>query len=1200
LFVAALFLALLFGTASHSFAQSTSGTILGEVHDSSGGAIPNAAIIITNSDTGVVRNATGNADGLYNVPSLLPGRYVVEGRAQGFGTSQVKDIVLRVGSEAQVNLILNVSSTTQSVTVTEAIPVIDTTSAEVSQVMDDVAIESVPLNARDVQSLAAIQPAVQSAYGSGYGNRNIAIAGDRPVNNRFLQEGVDTTSVYHNSSVNLASNIMLGVEAVKEFKVLTSNLPAEYGEQSGGVINTLFKSGTNGLHGSAYEYYRNGVFDARNPFDTFTDSSGNYATPPLHRHQFGASLGGPIKKDRTFYFVNYEGLRQDDALSFQANVPDALARGLGSAPGFAQVPCSATTAGCGSGASALPASSLVTVKMTSDVQNIFFGGANPLYPVCNGPSVGGGLCLFSSNPVEKVSENYWLAKIDHNVSAKNSISASYNMDRGWVNTPGPLGNTTNDRVDNRQTFTFQDTHIVSANVVNTLRFGVTRIWLNDQKDMLGSNGLPGTDRFDPRILPVHISVPCATICGVSSAAFPSGPTTPLPTISIAGGMSTFGASARAANFDPRWFGYTPMQVSDDVNYLHGKHAIQFGVQFKRIWDNLAQYRGNPVGTWSFSNLGSFLGGGPANSFGVDVVDKGFYGRSWATNLYGLYTDDTYKLRSNLTFTLGLRWEYVPGPSERNGQMANIYNPTPLLSVTPAIGKLYYGPKDNFAPRFGFNWDPLKDGKTSVRGGFGITYNEIWDDTFFTGGTAQYPFVTSITGLSDMVFPFSQAVFDNDLAKPSVSGAKPTFGGSIQLHPQSPRKYGYNLSLQRELPGRISLLVGYVGSRQVHQGRSESWQEYAPATIEVPGQVPMINGVPITYGVYTNGVQTGTVAAPINPSCTEIHQAACLYWAGVGTTNANVTGTAKPSPTFTGTSSFLAPLGTNPYATLCTATQTANCFNNQNYGNSITDIVFDAKSFYDAFVTAVERRMSPGLFVRFNYSLSKCITDAIGDRGGGASNGGGNAWTPTTDSHGSRARCAFQAYQAANFSFSYDLPFGKMVGSHFAKDLLNGWQISSVTQAQGGFPFEVRLGANVSRAAPSGAGNQHPDWAAPSAACPNPTPEGAVNPGNVTNYVNAACFAIPPAGYLGNVPSLVLTGPRTWQTDVSLKRNIVLREGKSLLLSGDMFNAFNHTNLAPPDQSNVYTTSLGANTTVGQITRTVSTSRQFQIGARFQF
>ena len=314
-------------------AQTVTGTILGNVLDASGAAVPNAEITVTNQDTGVARTATSTSDGVYTVPSLLAGRYSVEARAQGFTPTQVKDIVVNVGSNARVDFALQVGQVTQQVTVTEALPTVETTSSEMSQVMDARLIEAVPLNARDLQQLALIQPGVTMVFTGSYGH-TLSVGGDRVSNNRFLQEGVDVSLFSKQSPVSLASYNMIGADAVKEFKVITDNPPAEYGEMSGGVINTIFKSGTNNFHGSVYEYYRNSAFDARNPFDGAT-------VPPLRRHQFGASIGGPIRKDKTFFFANYEGFVADTSQSFVAAMPDALARGTGN--GFGQLPCGVGT-----------------------------------------------------------------------------------------------------------------------------------------------------------------------------------------------------------------------------------------------------------------------------------------------------------------------------------------------------------------------------------------------------------------------------------------------------------------------------------------------------------------------------------------------------------------------------------------------------------------------------------------------------------------------------------------------------------------------------------------------------------------------------------------------------------------------------------------------------------------------------------------
>jgi hypothetical protein len=1178
---AALLIAVLLLFASvPSQAQTVTGTILGTVLDTSGSAVPNAQIAITNQDTGVSRSAISTSEGIYNVPSLLPGKYSVEARAQGFSPAQVKDVEVSVGSDSRVDIKLQVGQVTQEVTITEAVPMVETTSAEVSSVMTLDVIKDLPLNARDVQQLAAIQPGVQF-MNSDFGGRAMTVIGDRPSNNRFLQEGIDTTTTYRTSPVSLATGVMLGAEAVQEFKVLTTDQPAEYGEQSGGTVNVIFRSGTNALHGSAYEYYRNAVFDAKDYFDKTATA------PPFHRSQFGGSLGGPIKKDNTFFFLNYEGFRAVKSLSDTANVPNALARGTGN--GFGQVPNAAGTA-------------LVTVPVAPVIYNDFFAGSSPIYPACNGADLGGGLCNYSSNPLQNIDEDYGVAKIDHRFGEKNTLSSSYNLDRASALTPSNIGATMDDRVTRRQTFTLQDTHILSANIVSTARFGINRSYYNDQRDILDANGQPGTSRVDPNIIinPNNI-VPCASVCTGSSTGFPSGASTPVPVISISGGMtSAFSAAPQSAfNFSPRWIGYTSGLLSDDINILHGKHAIQFGVQGKKWYDNLTQYRGNPTGTYAFQNLTQFLAGAPNTnaSFTVDVIPApantlgvpgGRYGRNWSQWSLSVYAEDTYKLKSNLTLSYGLRWEYVPGPSEKNNLLSNLYNPTPTTASAPIFGFYFHSSKRNFAPRLGFNWDPFKQGKTSIRGGAGFFYNEIEDNSYFTYGTSQYPFVTTVSvspGLE--TFPFSRTILNNFIASngtPQNSATTTT----IEANPKTPVKYEYHIAVQQQLPSHMSVMIAYVGSLTRFQGRTIPMDEYAPTGVALPGQVPTFNGQPIVINA------AGTLA-PINPNCTQAGQLTCLYWAGIGVQNASFLGPAG------------LPANMAAYAVDCTPKITKSCLNNNNFGNGISNEIFDGTGSYNGLQTSLERRMTTGLTLRLNYTFSVCKATTPDDLAGSESNGG-NTTSPVLDHTAGIGPCAFSGRHAVNFNLNYMVPFGRMVTTSWVKALASDWQISSLTTVGSGIPFGTSTGLNVARAAPTGAGNDHLDWAAPSAACPNPTPDGAINKHNANNYVNVACFAPAVAGYLGDVPSYALVSPSTWTTDISLSRSVPIKwEASKLELKVDMFNAFNRANLGIPGGTTLFSNG-GSNaaptftpsSTAGQITSVIGTSRQLQISARFSF
>lgn len=311
-----VFFAMLLFSVRSLPAQTITGTILGTVVDASGAAIPNAQITLTNQGTGAVRNAVSTADGTYTVPQVPAGNYAVQATAQGFTQAQVKDVVVTVGSDTRIDLKLSVGQVSQTVTVTEAIPTVETTSSEVAQTMDQSTIASIPLNARDLLQLSEIQPGVQFNNYDTLG-RSLVVAGSRPADSRYLMQGIDTTYTQRVAPTSTAG-IILGVEAVQEFKVLTSDYSAEYGEHPGGVINTIVKSGTNAFHGSGYEFFRNDALETRNFFNPAT-------IPAFTRNQFGGAAGGPVKKDNTFFFFNYEGFRQNLGETLPDNVPDTAA-----------------------------------------------------------------------------------------------------------------------------------------------------------------------------------------------------------------------------------------------------------------------------------------------------------------------------------------------------------------------------------------------------------------------------------------------------------------------------------------------------------------------------------------------------------------------------------------------------------------------------------------------------------------------------------------------------------------------------------------------------------------------------------------------------------------------------------------------------------------------------------------------------------
>jgi hypothetical protein len=1171
-------------------AQEVTGTIVGQVGDASGRALPNAKITITNQQTAVVRSATVSSDGAYTVPSLPIGVYTVEAQADGFAPRAVKDVSVNLGSSSRVDLKLEVGSVAETVTVTVAAPTVDTTSTSVGQVMQDTDIKNVPLNARDLQQLASIQPGV-TFNNSTSSTRTLNIAGSRPEQTRYLQEGLDTTFTTTQPPQDSAG-VILGIEAIREFNIYVGEPPAQYGG-SGGIINTIFKSGSNSFHGSAYEYYRNSIFDSRNYFDPITGA------PPFHRNQFGGAFGGPIRKDKTFFFVNYEALYQDLNQSLIGTFPDAQAR-------TGMLPCSVLAngyAGCGANngvspslyvplTSAAAPSNCATVygstcNYVTEIQKIFFQPTNPLMPTCttevmttvNGTGAPSGLCQATENSDQTASDNFAVVKIDHTFSAKNNISATYNYDKSTSLQPGPNPNFADDTSYRKQIFTAQDTQIFTTNLINTVRIGVNRSYNNIANDILGTvtdNNL-FTDP-NPVIAP--------------------NPKPQAPSITVTGMTIVTAAPSGRASSSPKTFGYTMGDVEDDINFVHGKHTLQFGGEFKRWQDNT--YVANAPGKGGAISLQSeynFLTGQAASSFqylvspyqstgvtppaGVSSLAPDFgatpsFGRSYRTNYSALYVDDTFRVIPRLTLTLGVRWEYQPAPSEAHGKLATLYSPTPETALTWQSTKtLYNASRHNFEPRVGFNWDVRGNGKSSFRGGGGIFHTEISANDWNVYG-ATWPGYTYNLLPTGIQYPFSLASLMNYASNPAnispLTGAPVMeYQGTLPLNPPTPTKFGYNLAFQQELPHNLAFLIGYVGTQGRHIGRPINWEDY----------YPIIQGSGGTTGCQPN--QTVCGCPPSGPSC--------LFWPApanqtVAQANSIAKGSCPVNPV---------PV-TNPTGPCAAGVNSNTAF------NQILGTVYDSNSAYNALQFTLQNTRTTSLTWRINYTHASCMAEASSDSP--SSQNGGTYPYYTRNPHTGYGRCPYNAEDVVTGLVHYDLPFGHMVTSRPAKAFVGGWVLSGFTSESTGTPFEIQDGVNISRSEPSGGGNDRPNIVA---GC---TRANAVNHHKPGSYVNTNCFAPATPGYLGNLGPEALTGPSFLDTDLGLKRTIPIKEMK-LQLGADMFNAFNRANFGVPvlnggggvaftNAGTAAAPSIQKSPTFGQIVQTVTPSRQWQFSARVEF
>ena len=676
-------------------AQTTNGMIQGTVHDSSGAPISGVNVTLKSLETGATQSVTTGGDGAYEFLSLPAGAYQAEASTAGFDTQLRKGIVLTVGATISVNFSLSVGKVTQTIVVTDDVGQVETASSTISGVVSETTIRELPLNGRDWLQLATLQAGViggleqqssavstnsRAARGNG---ENLYISGNRPTENLYLVDGLIVND-YANGSPGSGLNVNLGVDAVREFAVLTSDYGAQYGITSGGVVNAIFKSGTNQIHGDAFGFFRNSALDARN----FFDPAGG--VPAFHRNQYGASVGGPIVKDKTFFFGSFEGLNQDLSISEKSLTLSNSARNgtvpNPNGPGNINVPISAAIA-----------------------------PYLALFPVANGPDNGDGTAFFVFPGAETGSEYYAVGKVDHNFSAVTRLSASFQWDKDALQQPDLFNEKLLGSPSNHYNFTASLQHSFTSSMVNTARIGVSRTFAADSQDVSAISPLDTNKSlgFLPN-LPV----------GILTAG----------NLATAGGLGASGSDN---------FHFTSYQASDDLSIIHGRHTLQFGFLFDRIDDNFNSAN-IPLGEWDYNSVQDLLTNNPADFTSDFPGTNG--ARGLRSDIFGAYGQDAIRLRRNLTVTLGLRYETSTPVSEQNGKVATLVN---LTDATPRTGGAFFNnpTKRNFAPRVGLAWDPTGSGKTSVRASYGmydilplpyLFINRTHSAPFFLQGTAQSP------------------------------------------------------------------------------------------------------------------------------------------------------------------------------------------------------------------------------------------------------------------------------------------------------------------------------------------------------------------------------------------------------------------------------------------------------------------------------
>jgi hypothetical protein len=760
------------GVCIPAYAQVTGGTFSGTVTDSTGAVIPSAQISILNIATGVARNATTNDAGFYILPNLLPGNYAITAGAPGFATEVRSGITLTVGAQQVINIRMQVGTATQNITVTEEVPAVELASSSIGAVVESTTVRELPLNGRSWSDLATLQPGVNAVQtqnsvsgGSGggralrgYGN-DAAISGARPQQNNYRVDGISIND-YGNGSPGSVLGGNLGVDAVEEFSVLTSNYSSAYGRTSGGVVSAATRSGTNQFHGAVYEFLRNSALDARNFFDGAT-------IPPFKRNQFGVSAGGPIRKDRTFIFGDYEGIRQSKGITGVDTVPSPAARNgvlNFSDPSKFPTGCVAT---------AVPNQCMLAVDPAAQK---YLG----LYALPNGPASSlGNTGRYSFAGQQILTENFFVTRVDHKISEKNSLSGSYTYDKAPFTAPDNLNTLVLGALTKRQLISLEETHTFNASFVNVIRAGFNRVLANGPEDVASINPLVS----DPTL---------AAVPGKFAAW-----------INVTG-FTPFQGGRGRPTYHFRWNSF---QVYDDAFLTKGAHSLKFGVAAERMQLNALQTT-DTNGIFTFGSIAPFLQNQP-NRFDAGLPSK-LTERGLRQTLFGIYVQDDWRLRPNLTLNLGLRYEMTTVPTEVQGKLATLRS---ITDAQPHLGDPYFlNPTlRNFEPRVGFSWDPFGDGKTAVRGGFGVfDVLPLPYEVILTVYEAT-PFFELVSAQNLLPGSFPSGVFS-----PGLLGPKSVEASFIEYKPHRNYVMQRNIDVQREITPNLVARLGYVGSRAVHQ------------------------------------------------------------------------------------------------------------------------------------------------------------------------------------------------------------------------------------------------------------------------------------------------------------------------------------------------------------------------------------------------
>jgi hypothetical protein len=767
-----------------AWSQTQLATVSGTITDTSGAVVPGVSVTIVSQGTGLKRSVLTDIAGEYRFAGLPTGNYSLRIEKPGFQSQVREGIELGSVAEVRINSQLAVGDLSQEATVSANVAGIDNTTSTIDGLVSERSLTELPLDNRDLFSAVTLEPGVApnpSSAPSLLSNGKVgqvAISGTRPSMTNVLIDGMDATDPVFGFSPAGASGFFLGLNELEEVQVLTQTFNAEYGGHGGAVIDMTTKSGSNQFHGSLLELHRDASLDAKNYFDLATSP-----IPQFVRNQFGAGLGGPLKRDHTFFFVNYEGFRQVQATTAIATVPDALAHeGLLPSASNPSACSSATPGGC------------VAIPINPSIQPFL----NLVAP-SNGPDNGDGTGELITANKGNTREDHGMVRIDHNFSNTHSLFARYTIDDSFSLVPyvgDPPG--TYDpgfpifHQGRNQYFTTQDRSTFGNDWIYELGFGINR-----------TTASTSIDNTHP---------------GLSISLLPDQP---FGTIDITG-MSLLGTPPfPLGDFS------TVYQVQDQLSRTIGRHTFKFGVEFRRLQSNttldfvingLYTFEDlTPYGFEASSNnpaLEFFLKGMPISFVGPNPSNADSE-RGYRQTIPSGFAQDFVRVNNRFTLNLGLRYDFYSNPAEAFGRESAI--PNPATDSAPVVGKLFAGtPLDLLSPQAGFAWDIFGDGKTVLRSGFGI-YRDNLPVIMYGADRFLPPF-----------FELESFAFPEFLNPQNALATQVLDPIAVTYHPKFPYAMEYNLNLEREIASGTILRVGYFGERGNHLTRSAEGNPFEPA------------------------------------------------------------------------------------------------------------------------------------------------------------------------------------------------------------------------------------------------------------------------------------------------------------------------------------------------------------------------------------